>query len=105
MTEVLRLAVAPVESGEYAQNFGGALRRKRRVDPSEAGRIEALIVQPSANIAAEQRNLERLPHIDTRILQQRRQVVGGRPYHRILKVEEPDARHVVPSGKPQEIGR
>jgi len=56
MKEVLRLAVAAVEPGEYAQNLGGALRRERRVDPREAGRVEALIVQPSAYVAAEQRS-------------------------------------------------
>ena len=70
MTEVLRLAIASVESGKYAQNLGGALRRKRRVDPGKARRIEALIVQPSAYIATEQSNFERFRHVDTRILQQ-----------------------------------
>src|ERR1700723_2460158 len=100
MTEVLRLAIAAVEPGEYAQNLGGALRRERRVDPREAGRVEALIVQPSAYVAAEQRNLERFRHVDARILQQRRQVVGGGPHHGVLKVEYADARHVAPLGKP-----
>ena len=63
MTEILRLAIAPVEARKNAQNLGGALRRERRIKPCEAGRIEALIVQPSAYVAAEQRDLERLRHI------------------------------------------
>src|SRR5580698_9738526 len=82
MTEVLRLAVAAVEAGEYAQDLGRALRGERRIDTREAGRVEALVIKPAAHVAAEQRDLERFRHIDTRVLQQRRQVVGGRPQDR-----------------------
>src|SRR6202041_828997 len=105
MTEVLRLAVAAVEAGEYAQDLGRALRGERRIDTREAGRVEALVIKPAAHVAAEQRDLERFWHIDPRVLQQRRQVVGGRPHHRILKVENADARDVVPPRKPQKVGR
>src|SRR5579864_8051944 len=38
--QVLRLAVAAVEPGENAEDFGRALRRQRRIKLGEAGGVE-----------------------------------------------------------------
>src|SRR5262249_60737354 len=56
VAEVLRLVVAPVEPCENAENLGGALRSKRRVEACEGVRIEAGIgASPRRDITAEQR--------------------------------------------------
>src|SRR4051794_25643590 len=46
MTQILRLAVAPVEPGENAQDLGGALRRHHGIKAFERGGVEALIEGP-----------------------------------------------------------
>jgi len=44
--EILRLAVAPVEPGEGAEQAGIPLRRHDGVELGEAGRIEAFVGSP-----------------------------------------------------------
>src|SRR5712675_1171121 len=79
VTQILRLAVAHVEAREDAEDLAGALRGKRHVDLDELGRLEGrLDLAPSAHVAAEQRQLDLLRYVDPRVLQQRRQIVGGR---------------------------
>src|SRR5262245_1129094 len=85
MTEILRFAVAHVESREDAENLAGALRRKRNVDPDEPAWVEVRIsVASSAHVTAEQRELGLLGHVHACILQQRGEIVSRRPQHRIL---------------------
>ena len=60
MTQILRLAVAPVEPGKDAENLGRPLRRERCVELREGGGVEALVVEARADVAAEQRHFQRL---------------------------------------------
>src|SRR5579883_1249243 len=101
VTKVLGLAIAPIESGKNAEDFGGALRRKRRVQPSKSGSIEIpVILEPRTDIAAKQRHLHRLRHIDPGILQKRRQIVSGRTDQCVLEIEDPDPSDVLATGQP-----
>src|SRR6185437_5746911 len=58
MAQVLRLAVARIETREDAQHLGGALSGKRRIKLRECARLKAPIVGlPRADVAAEQQKL------------------------------------------------
>ena len=43
VTQVLRLAVAPVEPGKNTENLGRPLRRQRCVELREDGSVKALV--------------------------------------------------------------
>src|SRR5215475_15391204 len=95
MLQVLRLAVAPVQPGENAENFGRALGAKGCVKLRERCGIEALLAGPTgADITAEQRQFERFGNVDAHVLQQRGYVIGGGTDDRVLKVEHADARGI-----------
>src|SRR5580704_15992352 len=70
VTQVLRLAVATVEAGKDAEDFGRALRRQGRIKLGEAGGVEfRIVLEAGADVAAEQRYLQRFRHIDPRVLE------------------------------------
>ena len=79
VTQILRLAVAPVEPGEDAEDLGGALRRRasRRAARKPAASKSGSASSRACDVAAEQRDLQRLRHVDARVLQQRGEVVGA----------------------------
>ncbi len=105
MTQILRLAVAPVEPGEDAEDLGGALRGQRRVEPRESGGVETPVVGAArAGVAAEQRDLQRFRHVDARVLQQRGDVVGGGTDQRVLEIEQADARNAFALGSHSRLG-
>ena len=60
---------------------------------------------PRARIARQQRDLHHLRHVDARVLQQRGEVVGRGPHHRVLEIEQADARDAFAFRQPQQIGR
>jgi len=92
VTQILRLAVAPVEPREDAENLAGALRRERNVKRDELSAVEVRLGgAPPAQIAAKQRELDRFGNVDAGVLQQRGEVVGGRPHEGILEVQDADA--------------
>jgi hypothetical protein len=102
----MRLAVATVEPGEDAEQFRVPLRRHDGVELGELGRVEAVVGRaPRLDVARQQRELERLRHVEPRILQQRRQIVGGWAQHGILKVDDADFRDAGPLLEPDQIGR
>ena len=70
-----------------------------------AGRNPGWMLAACARIAAEQRHLELLRHVDARVLQQRSEIVGGGPDHRVLEIEQADLRDVLPVRQPDQIGR
>src|SRR5215470_421257 len=87
VTQILRLAVAHVETRENAEDLAGALRRQGYVDLDELGGVElGVALAAPAHIAAEQRKLELFRHVDAGVLQQGGQIVGGRAHYRILEV-------------------
>ena len=54
-----------------------------------------------AQIAAEQGELGRLRDVDAGILQQRGQIVGGRPHHGILEIQDAEPRQALAVRQPQ----
>src|SRR5258707_945203 len=86
MSQILRFAVAHVQARKDAENLAGALSCERHIGSNEVRRVELGIAgAPSAYIAPEQRDFDRLRHIDTGILQQRRKVIGCRAQQGVLK--------------------
>src|SRR6266702_825857 len=105
MTQILRLAVAAIEPREDAQDLGGALRSQRRVELQKFGGAETRMRGLAGpDIAAEQRHLQLLGNVDPGILEQRYQVVGGRPEQRVLEIEQADASHALSLRNPKQIG-
>src|SRR5260370_28946050 len=89
VTQILRLAVAPVEPRKNAEDLARALRRQRHVEPDELRAVEIAIgCSPPAQIAAQQSELGRFRHTHAGIPQQRCQIVGRRPDHRILEIQD-----------------
>src|SRR5215472_16818609 len=87
--QILRLAVAAVEPCKGSEKPGVALRRHHRVDLGEASRIEAVVGHvPCLDVTRQQRKLELLGYVDTRILQQRDEIVGGRTEHGVLEIDD-----------------
>src|SRR6202048_825920 len=79
VAEILRLAVAHVETGEDAEDFAGALRGNRDVHLDEPAGVELRVsLAPAAHIASEQRQLHLLGYIHAGILEQRGDIVCGR---------------------------
>ena len=75
--------------------FDGALRRQRDIAADERAGVELGVGGAArAHIAAEQRHLHLLRHVDARVLQQRGEVVGRRPHHRVLEIEDADPREL-----------
>ena len=105
MTQILRFAITPVESRKYPQDLGRALRRERRIDHGELRNIEAGIgYGASAHIPSHQIELERLWHVDAGVLEQGREVVGGRAEQRVLKIDEAETPKAAAFRKPDQIG-
>src|ERR1700683_514273 len=105
MTEILWLAVAPVEPREDAENLGGALGGKRGVQHGKFRSVKMLVIESGARIAAEQPDFQRFRNVDTRVLQQRSNVIGGGTDQGILEVQEADLSHAVTLRQPEKIGR
>src|SRR5262245_29011329 len=54
VSQILGLTVAPIESRENPEDFRGTLRRQRRIDLQEAGRVEVgLARSPLVHIVTE----------------------------------------------------
>ena len=101
VAQILRLAVAAVEAGEDAEDFCRALRRQRRIKLGEAGGVEfRIVLEAGADVAAEQRHLQRFRHVDARILEDRGDVIGPGPDHGVLEIEHADAGDVFAVGEP-----
>src|SRR5262245_12304990 len=106
VSQILRLAVADIQAGEYAEDLARTLRRQRDVVPDERSGVElGVIGAAAAKIAAEQGDLELLRHVDTRVLQQRGQVVGRRPHQGILEIEEPYPLELAALRQPEQVRR
>src|SRR3954464_15296615 len=104
--KILRLAVAQIEAGGYAQKFSCTLCGKRRVHPDECGRIEIRLLLPAAaHVAAEQRKLRLLGNIYPRVLEERSEIVGSRTHHGILEIQNAQPGNVAAARQPQEIRR
>ena len=58
-----------------------------------------------AQIAAKERQLCRLRHVDARILQERCEIVAGGPHHRVLKIEHAEPGGLAALRQPQQVGR
>src|SRR4030095_10843977 len=72
MSQILRLAVAGVEPGENPQDLAGALCRERDVALDEGRPVEVGLPGVAAlDVAAEQRQLSLLRHVDAGILEDR----------------------------------
>ena len=54
---------------------------------------------------AEQLHLQLVRHRDPRVLQQRDHVIGRRPQHAILEIQQADALHALALGQPEHVGR
>src|SRR5215217_5178148 len=69
MTQILRLAVARVESGENAEDLGGSLRTHQGIERDELAEIEITLGDaPALRVAAEQIILDHLRHLHPGIL-------------------------------------
>src|SRR5215471_4539731 len=89
MPQVMRLAVAHVQPGKNTEDLARALGGKRGVNLDELRAVEIrLPAAASAHIAPEQRELGLFGNVDACILQQRCDIVGGWPHHRVLKIEQ-----------------
>src|SRR5579871_3178218 len=87
--QILRLAVPPVEAGKETQELGGALRPRDRIGAREGRRIEIGIdAPPRLGILAYQPQFQLVRHGHAGILQQGRDVVGRRPEHAILEIDQ-----------------
>src|SRR5579863_6656576 len=101
VTQVLRLAIAAVEPGEYAEDFCRPLCRQSRIDACEAGSVETPVAaEPATHIATKQGHFHPLRDIDARVLKQRGDVIGGWPDQGVLKIEQADPRDVVTRRQP-----
>src|SRR6476469_7200148 len=90
----MRLAVAPVEPCEGPEQAGVSLRRQDGVELGERGGIETGVGRPaSLDVAGEQRQFQLLGHVDSRVLQQRHQVIGSRPQYSVLEVDDADTQY------------
>ena len=93
VAQILRLAVAPVEPGEGAEQAGIPLRRHDGVKLGKAGRVELAIGRAARpDVAGQKRQFDLFGNVDPRVLQQRYQVVGGGAEHGILEVDDSDAQ-------------
>src|ERR1700722_20260382 len=102
VAEILRLAVAHVETGEDAEDFACALRGKRDVHLDEPTGVEFRIsLAPAAHIASEQRQLHLLDYIHPGILEQRGEIVCGRTYDGVLEVQHSEPSDFAPARQPQ----
>src|SRR5215207_10656657 len=96
MTQILRLAVARVESGENAEDLGGSLRTHEGIERDELAEIETTLGDaPALRVAAEQIILDHLRHLHPGILQQRHHIIGGRPHQSVLEIQNTDARRTL----------
>src|SRR4051794_37007684 len=103
VSKILRLAIALLKSREDAEDLRRALRRQRRIGLNEVGRNEVWIeIAPRPRVTAEQRHLKLLRHVDARVLQERGEIVGCRPHHRILEIEQADARGALALRQPND---
>src|ERR1700685_1401456 len=105
MTEILWFAVAPVEPREDAENFGGALGRKRGVQHGKFRGVEILIAHPGARIAAEQLYLQLFGNVDARVLEKRCDVIGYRTDQGILEIQQADLRQALTLRQPEKVRR
>ena len=106
MSEVLRLAVPPVEPREYPEDLGRPLRPHDRVRGGELGHVEAGIRGfPLPAVEGQELQLEVGRHRHPCILQERGDIVGGRAQDRVLEIQEPDAPDPLPLGEPDQVGR
>src|SRR5262249_56463126 len=64
-----------------------------------------LIGAAAADIAAEQRDLELLRHVNAGVLQERGQIVSRRTHQGILEIEEPYPLKLVALRQPEQVGR
>src|SRR5262249_32332397 len=106
MPQVLRLAIAHVEPCENAKNLARALGGERRIDLDELRSVEiGRTTAAAAHISAEQRKLSLFRHVDTRILQQRSDVIGRRAHDRVLEVEKAEPRQLAALRQPEQVWR
>ena len=77
----------------------------RRAGRSRRRRSSRSASRRARDVAAEQRDLQRLRHVDAGILQQRGEVVGRRAHHGVLEIEQADAGDVLAVRQPEQIGR
>ncbi len=78
--EIGGLAVAPVQPGEYAEDFGRALRAHKRIRGGKIRHREVCIrLAARHRVVREQPQFEFVAHVDARVLQKRCYVVGGWP--------------------------
>ena len=106
MSQVLRLAIAAVETGKSAEQPGVSLRRHDRVLLCKGCGIEGGIgPAPLLHIAGQHRDLEAFRHVDPGVLQQRHQIVGGGAHHRVLKIQQADALDTFSLRQPDQVGR
>src|SRR5262245_13733318 len=104
VSQILRLAVADVEPGENTEDLACALGCERDVGADESGGVElAAVGTPVPDVAAEQRHLGLLRHVDAGVLQERSEVVGGRPNEGVLEVEEANPLELAAIGQPEQV--
>ena len=82
-----------------------ARRASHRRARKRAHRRQHRPIGARACIATSSADLHHFRHIHARVLQQRSDVIGGRPHHRILEVEQADASRALALGQPEKIGR
>src|SRR6267142_4331695 len=106
MSQILRLAVASIEPGENAQDLAGTLGCECDVALDEGRPVKFGLSGPAAlDVAAKQRQLGLLRHVDAGILEDRGEVIAARAHQGILEVEKPDAPQLMAVRQPQQIGR
>ena len=106
VAEIAGLAVAVVQPGEDAEDLGRALGPHHRIGGGEGAHVESGVrLAARLDVAAEQSEFQVLGHIDPRILRQRDEVIGGRPHHRVLEVQQADLLQPVALGHPDQVGR
>ena len=59
---------------------------------------------PFLYVAAEQRDLHRIRHVDTRVLQQRGEIVGGGTEHGVLEIQQSHFGDAFPVRQPHQVG-
>lgn len=89
VAQILRLAVAPAQPGEDADHLGMALRRQYRPGGREVAGVK---LGKSGEIAGLYGCDQRRRNVAPRIFQQRHEIVGHRPCHRVLEVEQAAGR-------------
>src|SRR6202453_4687989 len=105
VSKVLRLVVALVESGEEAEDLGGALDAHRRIGGGEALSVEGGIGgRPAAHIEGSETHLEIFAAAAARVVQQQNELIARRPNPRTLKIDRADSLDPLPLREPMQIG-